>query len=484
VKETHNELSITKSLSFSFVELIPSGAMIVNSKGHILTSNTLLNTTLNENSGSITGVNIEKFLPSGIKKSHGSLLSSFFNDPTPRKMGPGKKLFAITSVGKEIPVEIGLSPILVEGVGCVLVTLVDISPRLEATALFERSVHVSPHGILIVDRGGKISLANESLCQCLGYAHEDIVGKSVESLLPERYRGHHKVLRDTYWEEPTVKMMGVGRDLTALHADGREFPVEIGLSPLNDKNENVLVTLTDITQRKKLELELQESNKNLEEFTYVASHDLRSPLRGISDLVDWVKEDLGDNLHGDVEKNIDRISVRINKMETLIENLLTYAKSGKEGSKIEMMLVSDLVDDTLSFLNIPENFKIECDLSESQFLGFRTPVETVLRNLISNAVKHHDKTFGNITISACYENSMIRLSVEDDGPGIPVSAISRIFRLFQTATSSVHNSSGIGLSVSRRLTETHGGKIEVENTGNGAVFHVWWPRFVRRDNHD
>lgn len=481
---SYKDFRINRELSQNFVELVPSGTMIVDSHGKIIAANSELNSILSSKENSINNKNINDFLPDDVQNRHQSLLKFFFDNPAPRQMGSGRQLFARTLSGKEIPIEIGLNPILIDDELCVLATLVDITYRLEANALFEKSIQMAPHGILMVDGSGEIKLANDSLCSCFGYASDQIVGHPIEVLLPERYREKHKALRKEFWNSPSLRMMGKGRDLTALHSDGREFPVEIGLSPLNDDKNTILVTLTDITARKKLELELKESNTNLEEFTYVASHDLRSPLRGISDLLDWVKEDLGDNVSEDVTHNLQRIAVRIDKMETLIENLLAYARAGKINSDVEVIDINDLVENVLGLVDMPTNFKVIIDLNAEEINAARTPIETVLRNLVSNAVKHHDKEDGFIKICTDFEGNMIRFTVEDNGPGIPEKAMTRIFRLFQTATSSERNSGGIGLSVSRRLTETHGGKIDVKNTGSGSAFSFWWPRFIRKDTHE
>lgn len=477
-------LDLTRELASGLVELVPSGAMIVDQMGTILASNEFINSILGHAGVTLVDRNINEFIPSDIKGGHGSYLKAFFDKPTSRQMGAGRNLTAVTDLGKKIPIEIGLNPVSVDKQLCVLATLVDMTARTEINDLLERAIQAAPHGVLMVSGDGIVTLANDSLCKCFGHDKETILGQNIEFLLPTRYKHSHQKLRQSFWDSPSVRMMGIGRDLTALHSDGREFPVEIGLSPLNDEHNTTLVTLTDITDRKKLEFELKESNTNLEEFTYVASHDLRSPLRGMADLLEWIQEDLGDGCDKEVKKNLDRVTVRINRMELLIENLLSYARAGKAAADLEKIDIKELMEDIVNFLSIPEKFVITYDLEASEFLAARTPIETVLRNLINNAVKHHDKEDGHIKISSIFEGNMVKFSVADDGPGVPESAKPRIFRLFQTATASERNSSGIGLSVSRRLTETHGGKIDVENLNIGAAFHVWWPRFVRKDTHE
>jgi len=486
--DNNQHFSMDEQQLHSLIHIIPSSAMIVNNLGCILHCNQLLTDALGYSAGALTNANIEQLLPKEYRSSHQSLMKQFLASPSKRQMGKGKELFALKKDGEKIPIEIGLNPIKVGSDILVLATLVDISTRLRMNQMFKNSVNHAPYGVLVVSTAGVIAFANDSLCNCFGYNIEQLLGNPIEMLLPKRYRGDHQGLRNAYIEKPTVRMMGVGRDLTALHADGREFPIEIGLKPFIDENNKkmILVSLVDITQRKRMENELKETNTNLEEFTYVASHDLRSPLRGISDLLEWIKEDLPTDCPADINKNIDRISIRVDKMEALIENLLTYARAGNLHSEIKTINISSLIDDVLSLVAIPDKFSVALDISVDELESALTPLETILRNLISNAVKHHDKEVGKLNITCRRENSMLHFMVCDDGPGIPESAMKRIFRLFQTVSSSERGASGIGLSVCRRLAETHGGRISVNNNRDlkGVTFHLWWPRFIRKDTHD
>ena len=470
------------------VDCLPMGAMIVNTEANILFVNESLADILGYSADELLTIDIDSLLPNEFQANHKHLMSQFFNQPRKRQMGVGRELHAKRKDGTHIPIEIGLNPIQHDEQTFVLATLIDLSPRLRASRMFQRSIQDAPHGVLVVDSEGTIQLTNAVLCASFGYTQEELLNKKLDMLLPERYRKHHDGLRHSFHQNPMPRMMGVGRDLTALHKDGREFPVEIGLSPFEDEeNKNmVFVFVLDITQRKRMEQELRETNTNLEEFTYVASHDLRSPLRGIADLLDWVKEDLGDGTPEEVTKNLNRIEVRIQRMEQLIDNLLAYARAGKIDAKTQEINVNTLLDNVLGLLDIPEGMTLTRDIQLEHFVSTWTPLETVIRNLISNAIKHHDTKEGTILIRCTAENNLCHFEVCDDGPGIPEAACKRIFRLFQTVTSSERSGTGIGLSVSRRLVETHGGSIDVEaNTSQrGVTFHVWWPRFLRKDNHD
>ena len=382
----------------------------------------------------------------------------------------------------EFPVEIGLRPLTAEGEQLIVATIVDITRRKQWEARFAKVIEASPYGKLLVDEQGIIQMANPSLLALFGYTSEELLGKSMDILLPERYRDHHKKLREGYTERPSLRPMGLGRDLTGRHKSGTEIPVEIGLSPVESDTGNLtLAVVTDISERKRLELNLKQANAHLEEFTYVASHDLKSPLRGIGNLVEWIQEDLGENLPEPVQKNIERIRVRIDRMENLIEDLLLYARAGKRGKESMLVDVDELITGIIEMHPVPAHFRIEMKIQIKQITAAKIPLETVLRNLFSNALKHHSGVDPCITISAEASGSYCLFKVTDNGPGIPKNAQERVFRLFQTLGHDT--SSGIGLALAKRLTESHGGQIELISTPDfpGCSFHVWWPRFARKD---
>jgi signal transduction histidine kinase len=280
--------------------------------------------------------------------------------------------------------------------------------------------------------------------------------------------------------------MGTERDLTVLHADGSEIPVEIGLAMLTSNRSTVsLVALNDVSERNRLARRLRDANIEMDEFTRVASHDLKSPLRGVSDLVEWIAEELGEDASPSIANNLDRVRTRVLRMELLIDQLLAYARLGRTVGSHRTINMADLLNDALELVEIPESFTVNLDVEMDPFVGSATPLETVMRNLVSNAIKHHDRPDGEIAVRARAVGQICRIEVIDDGPGIPEAAHAQIFRLFQTATTRRAESAGVGLAVCRRLCEAQGASIEVKShPGRGTTFIVEWPLVSRRDAHD
>jgi signal transduction histidine kinase len=281
--------------------------------------------------------------------------------------------------------------------------------------------------------------------------------------------------------------MGSGRDLTGRHSSGREIPVEIALTRLETMAQPLFMAIvTDISKRKRGQIALEQTNAQLEEFTYVASHDLRSPLRGIADLVTWIREDLGDDTLPDgVKHNFDRISLRITRAEQMIDDLLNYARAGVRDPHMEVIDPAEIIDEAVMLATVPDSFTVEIDVTGSRFSAPRAAVATTLRNLIGNAVKHHGGEGGKVRITMQDEGRFAVFTVDDDGAGITPGNEERIFKLFHRASPGTKGD-GLGLAFTRRMINAHGGMITVESPGalGGASFEIHWPRIQLKEFED
>ena len=350
-------------------------------------------------------------------------------------------------------------------------TVVGISDRKHAEGLFQSIVEAAPCAMIMIEASDRIVFVNPQAESMFGYPRAELIGNSFEKLVPER-RGTTR---------GALRQMGVDREVVGKRKDGSEFPVEIGLDAVPaDERGLVLASVTDVSQRSALQRELRQANANLEEFTCAASHDLKSPLRGIEDLVTWIAEDLGATASAEVEKNLRRVMDRVRRLGGVIDDLLAYAHAGTTSSNVGSVDLRNLIDDVLQIQPLPPGFDISMQLDSAPFVTNKAPLESVLRNLISNAVKHHDRSCGSIAIHAQDVGHYCALTISDDGPGIPPAFQERVFRMFHTLAAGVTDHSGIGLALSKRLIEAHGGRIELESTEGvrGTTFRVWWPRVM------
>lgn len=222
--------------------------------------------------------------------------------------------------------------------------------------------------------------------------------------------------------------------------------------------------------------DLRRSNEDLDEFAYVASHDLRAPLRDVSNLAAWIREDVGE-LPDASMRHLKLLQDRISGMETLLEELLDYSRAGRVVGDSEVFALSAAVDQAVALAGVPDRFAIERRGLEVELRGPRAPIEQVIRNLVSNAVKHHDNDEGRIVIEAQRrDDRWAEITVCDDGPGIPARFRSRVFQVFQTLGSSARSGSGVGLALVKKLVQRAGGHVEIRDAGDrGACISFTWP---------
>ncbi|MCR9117398.1 MAG: ATP-binding protein [bacterium] len=240
----------------------------------------------------------------------------------------------------------------------------------------------------------------------------------------------------------------------------------------------------EILERQKVEMklkshtaELTRANGDLEQFAYVASHDLKSPLRAIDHLSRWIMEDVGDDLPEKSRLHLTQLQGRVSRMESLLDDLLSYARAGRTIDDIEAIDFNLLVPEIIQTIDVPKEFCVQIAENMPSLRGRKSALRQVLMNLICNAIKHHDRQDGCVTVQATKVGSNIEFIVKDDGPGIAAELHERAFTPFHTLRSRVKvKGSGLGLSIVRRLVENEGGSIELTSqVGAGSSFRVAWP---------
>ncbi len=226
-------------------------------------------------------------------------------------------------------------------------------------------------------------------------------------------------------------------------------------------------------------VELQRSNKELDQFAYIASHDLKAPLRAIDNLAGWIAEDAAALLPPQSQEHFAKLKSRVRRMEKLLDDLLAYSRAGRHLHQPEWVDTEELVRDVTSLLAPPSGFVLDVPAPLPKVFSERVPLETVLRNLIGNAIKHHEQPHAaSVTISAQGEDGWIEFTIQDNGPGIEPQHHDRIFQVFQTLKPRDQvEGSGMGLAVVKKIIESRGGRIQViSQPGQGAAFCFTWPQ--------
>ena len=225
--------------------------------------------------------------------------------------------------------------------------------------------------------------------------------------------------------------------------------------------------------------ELERSNRELDQFAYVASHDLKTPLRGIYNLATWITEDAGSVLPEPSIAHLVKLRGRVQRMERLLDDLLAYSRVGRRDGKAEIVQVKPLLEEVIYLLAPPDGFTIHLQSELPTIVTPHTPLELVFRNLIGNAIKHHHQPeHGQLYISACDLGNYIEFCVRDNGPGIEPQHHERIFGMFQVLRPRDEiEGSGMGLAIVKKAVEYRKGRVRLESmAGQGTTFYFTWPK--------
>lgn len=255
---------------------------------------------------------------------------------------------------------------------------------------------------------------------------------------------------------------------------------------IDERNKSTALLASHQQILEKINLQLAQTNKELETFAYVASHDLKSPLRGIAQLSTWIEEDLEEKQFSEVNKHTTMLRNRIQRMEKLLDDLLTFYRAGKTDGNLVEVDVAQMARELFDIQNTKAGLRLELAENLPCFSTLSTPFEQVLRNLFSNAIKHHDRDEGVIRINyQLLPNQYYEFSVCDDGPGIPEKFQQRVFGMFQTLKPRDElEGSGMGLALIKKIVATYGGHIKLVSEGRGCCFYFSWPQHIDKGVKD
>ena len=222
---------------------------------------------------------------------------------------------------------------------------------------------------------------------------------------------------------------------------------------------------------------LEKRNKELDQFAYVASHDLKAPLRGVTTIVKWIEDELAAELSPQMHTYLDQMKGRLSRLEDLINGLLAYARVGRTAQSADNVDVNQLVEE-IADLVVPPDFTLRVGPGMPTFVTDRLGLQQVFTNLLSNAVKYHHRGAGQLEITCQEVGQHYEFRVQDDGPGIAPEYHQKIFLLFQTLRDrNTAESTGIGLSIVQKIINEHHGTIRVDSAqGRGAGFIFTWPK--------
>lgn len=349
-------------------------------------------------------------------------------------------------------------------------------------------------GVLTLDRQGRIETVNPTIVQLFDYDAADLLGQPITKLWVKET---DRPSAQSSFDITSQFRLGEVWHTTAYRQNGSPFPIDLSISQLPLQNQFIVV-VRDMTERVRTETELKtqadqlaklnlslaktnaklaKQNQELETITYATAHDLKTPLRGIATLSEWIEDDLGQRLPPESQRHLHLLRTRVFRLVTLIDELLDYSQVGRGLIVADWVNVDQVLQTVLQTLRLPPSFTITI---ASEMPTFKTPhslLQKVFYHLLENAIQHHDRADGVVTISMQDGPTHYEFTIADDGPGISPEYFERVFQVFQTLNRKDDVAqTGIGLALVKKIVETMGGEIWLHPCPQrGLEVHFTWP---------
>jgi PAS domain S-box-containing protein len=477
------------------LEAAPDAMVVVNQAGEIVLLNLQAEKQFGYYRDELLGQQVKNIIPEGFAERLIADGTRSAADALAQQIGTGIELSARRKDGSEFPIEIMLSPL--ENAGGILVTAAirDISVRKAAEehlaqmeGRYRGLLEAAPDAMVVVNQAGEIVLLNLQAENQFGYYRDELLGQQVKNIIPEGFAERLITDGKRSAADALAQQIGTGIELSARRKDGSEFPIEIMLSPLENAEE-ILVTaaIRNITERKKSEVhlvktaeELKRSNDQLEQFAYVASHDLQEPLRMVASYTQLLARRYQGRLDSDADEFIAYAVDGCNRMQGLIRDLLAYSRSGTESKVLREISGERALKEALANLrgSIEESGATVTHDLLPELTTDDTQLVQVLQNLIGNAIKYRGAAAPLVHVSAAKNGGKEWVfSVRDNGLGIAPEYFERIFIIFQRLHGRQEfNGTGIGLAICKKIVERMGGRIWVESQlEKGSTFYFSLP---------
>ena len=472
------------------LEAAPDAMVVVNVGGEIVLLNVQAEKRFGYSRDELVGQKVKNIIPQGFAERIISDGTRSAAEALAQQIGTGIELIGRRKDGSEFPIEIMLSPL--ESAEGILVTAAirDISVRKGAEThlaqmegRYRGLLEAAPDAMVVVNPGGDIVLLNVQAEKQFGYGRDELVGQKVKSIIPEGFA--ERIIADGTRSaaEALAQQIGTGIELVARRKDGSVFPIEIMLSPL-ESPEGILVTaaIRDISVRQAAEAdllqkidELNMSNEELGKFAYIASHDLQEPLRMVASYTQLLSRRYKGKLDAEADEFIAFAVDGANRMQRLIQDLLSYSRVGTKGQELLDTSSEEALQRAL--------VNLRSAVEESGALVTHDPLPTVMadgtqliqlfQNLIGNAIKYQKPGVPRVHISVVRSGAkQWTFSVKDNGLGIEPQYFEKIFGMFQRLHKREEFAgTGIGLAICKKIAERHGGNISVESEpGQGSTF--------------
>jgi two-component system, LuxR family, sensor kinase FixL len=462
----------------------------------------------------VIGRNVKMLMPEPYHTEHDEYLANYKATGQKKIIGIGREVVGLRKDGSTFPMHLAVSELwlgerrMFTGVARDITQLKQAILRLEDSEARTRAIlETAVDAIITIDERGVVESLNPAAERLFGFANDEIIGQNVNILMPSPYKEEHDAYLSNYLTTGRKKIIGIGREVVGRKKDGSTFPMELAVSEVR-LGELRLFTgvVRDISERKQAEEQLRfyaaelhernsaltRSNQELDDYAYIASHDLKEPLRGIHNYATFLVEDYGDKLDEEGRAKLETLQRLSQRMESLINSLLEFSRVGRLDFAMRMTDLNDVLSevlDSLRFTLQERGIEVRVPRPLPTILCDRVRIGEVFRNLITNAAKYTDKPDKWVEIGYGDEFRPVTPSLEGDGAGRPRPQVAfyvrdngigirdkhfdSIFRIFRRlhGRDKFGGGTGVGLTIVKKIVERHGGQIWIEsNYGEGTTF--------------
>ncbi len=513
-KQAIRRLEDSEARTRAILETAVDAIITIDERGTVESVNPAGERLFGYSAAELVGQNVKLLMPEPYHGEHDGYLANYRTTGQRKIIGSGREVVGRRKDGTTFPMHLAVSELrlgkqrMFTGIARDISELRDVIRRLEESeartrAIFEAAVDA----LITIDECGTVESVNPAGERLFGYSAAELVGQNVKLLMPEPYHGEHDGYLANYRATGKRKIIGLGREVVGRRKDGSTFPMELAVSEVRLAGRRLFAgSVRDITARKQDEeqlrfyaeelqhrnTELLRSNQELDEFAYIASHDLKEPLRGIHNYANFLIEDYGDKLDEDGRAKLVTLKDLTQRMYALIDSLLEFSRVGRVDLAIRETDLNEVLVEVLDSLRISlqeQEVQVRIPKLLPTIRCDRVRITEVFRNLISNAIKYNNKVEKWIEIgwdtrpepqpgqspeTSPITPSMVSVfTVRDNGIGIQEKHYESIFRIFKRlhARDKFGGGTGVGLTIVKKIIERHGGRIWVESThGEGTTF--------------
>lgn len=486
----------------AIIDTAIDGIITIDEKGIVETINPAVTKIFGYTPEEVIGNNVSMLMPEPDRSAHDSYIHNYRTTGVKKIIGIGREVYGKKKDGSVFPFLLSVSEVKLENRIIFTGIIHDISKLKDAEEALKESEHrinsiinTAVDGIITITERGVMMLVNPSAAKIFGYNIDELLGNSINMLMPEPDKSLHDGYMNRYLKTGEKRIIGIGREVTGLKKDGTKFPFFLSVSEIEVDGKKLFTGFVhDITEQKLNEeklsryaMELERSNQELQDFAYVSSHDLQEPLRKIQAFGDRLKSKEGEKLSEQGKDYVDRMLNAAVRMQNLINDLLSYSRVSSKAKPFETVNLNSILKDVISDLEVAierSNGKVNfADLPVIE--ADSTQIRQLFQNLISNAVKFrregvppeiniyykHFQRKAHLTSTPGDE--YIEIYFEDNGIGFEEKYLEKIFNIFQRLEGARYEGSGIGLAICRKIAIRHGGHITAKSTpGAGSTFIV------------